>query len=73
MNRRIEQIGKQQVRYYREPQWSPGTCWVFLANGPDEGRHTYVGLIERTENPRRYNGKRLKADAALSLLVEAIR
>lgn len=70
MNRRIQQIGEQQVRYYREPEWPPGTCWVFLVNGSDEGKHVYIGLIERTENPRRYNGKKLKMDAAFSLLTK---
>lgn len=68
MNQRIVQIGKRKIRYYRETGWPAGTCWVFLVNGEDEGKHIYIGTIERTENPRRYNGKRLKADAALEIL-----
>ncbi|MHC4702439.1 MAG: hypothetical protein ACYTFQ_17890 [Planctomycetota bacterium] len=65
MNKKIQQIGRHQVRYYRESNWPPGTCWVYRVTEPDD---EYLGMIQRTENPRRYNGKRLKADAALELL-----
>ncbi len=70
MNRNIQRIGKSTVRYYREKHWDAGTCWVYLVNGPDEGKHNYLGKIVRTENPRRYNGRVLKVDASLKLLVE---
>jgi hypothetical protein len=63
MNKKIQQIGRHRVRYYREPDWPPGTCWVY-----DNESDQYLGMIERTENPRRYNGKALKVDAALELL-----
>lgn len=61
-------IGKSQVRYWRKPDWPVGVCWVYFVNGQDEGKHIYIGRIERSENPRRYNGKKLKADAALHFL-----
>lgn len=69
MNKRVQRIGNKEVRYYREKHWNAGTCWVYLVNGPEEGKHTYLGCIVRQENPRRYNGYRLKVDAALHLLV----
>ena len=69
----IETIGKRQVRYYRESDWPSGTCWVFLVTGQDERKHIYIGMIERTEHPRRYNGKTLKADAALEFLARHAR
>jgi hypothetical protein len=71
MNRRIQQIGRHRVRYYREPHWSAGTCWVFLLT--ELGHQEYLGTITRTEGPRRYNGQTRKTDATLAFLGRAIK
>jgi len=66
----VQTIGKRAIRYCRDTSLNGNWTRVYLLAHHQE---TFLGRIKRTENPRRYNGHKLKADAALGLLAKHAR